>query len=106
MRLRGGKVITVWRVCVIAKDIAGKNRVVEAEADRLDPLRRRVTERETALRRFDRAHPEKALPPAVYARFRTLRLSYSVALSRFNVQVARYNAAAKRHNDVLHACEV
>jgi hypothetical protein len=106
MRLRGGKVITVWRICVMRKDIAGKNRAVEAEADRLDPLEAVVNARKSALQSFLRAHPEKALPPATYQVYRTLRDSYSVALSRFNAQVARYNAAARRHNDVLHACEV
>jgi hypothetical protein len=88
------------------KDITGKNRAVEAEADRLEPLEAVVNARKSALQSFLRAHPEEALPPATYRRYRTLRDSYSVALSRFNAQVARYNAAAKRHNDVLHACEV
>jgi hypothetical protein len=106
MRLRGGRVITVWRICVARKGIGAKKRAVETEADRLDPLERIVAKRETALRRFDRAHPEKALPPALYAHFQKLRVSYSVAVSRLNAQVARYNAAAKRHNDVLYACEV
>lgn len=106
MRLRGGKVVTVWRLCVMRKDIAGKNREVEAEADKLDSLEAIVTDRESALQRFLRAHPQKALPPAAYDRFRALRRSYSGAVSRFNAQVARYNAAAKRHNDVLRACEV
>ena len=106
MRLRGGKVVTVWRVCVMRKDIAGKNRAVEAEADKLDPLEKVLTQRKSALQSFLRVHPEKALPPAAYERYRTLHASYSAALSRFNAQVARYNAAATRHNDVLHACEV
>jgi hypothetical protein len=106
MRLRGGKVITVWRVCVIRKDIAGKNRAVEAEADELDPLEAVVHARKSALQTFLRAHPEKALPSAAYERYLTLHASYSAALARFNAQVTRYNAAAKRHNDVLHACEV
>jgi hypothetical protein len=106
MRLRGGKVITVWRLCVVAKDIAGKNRVVEAAAENLDSLEAVVNARKSAFQSFLGAHPEKTLPPAVYERFRTLRASYSLALSRFNAQVVRYNAAAKRHNDVLHACKV
>ena len=106
MRLRGGKVITVWRLCVVAKDIAGKNRAVEAAADKLDVLEAVVDARKSAFKSFLRAHPEKALPSAAYERFRTLHASYSFALSRFNAHVTRYNAAAKRHNDVLHACEV
>jgi hypothetical protein len=74
--------------------------------DKLDPLEAVVNARKSVFQSFLRAHPEKALPSPAYERFRTLRASYSLALSRFNAQVVRYNAAAKRHNDVLHACEV
>jgi hypothetical protein len=106
VRLHGGKVITVWRICAIRKDIDGKDRAAAAEADKLDPLKRVVAQRETALKRFLDAHSEQALAPTAYARYQTLRQSYKVALSRFNAQVARYNAAAKRHNDALYACQV
>jgi hypothetical protein len=106
VRLHGGRVITVWRICAIRKDIAGKDRAAGAEADKLDPLKRVVAERRTALNRFLDAHSEQALAPAAYARYEALRRSYKVAVSRFNVQVARYNIAAKRHNDALYACEV
>jgi len=106
MRLRSGKVITVWRWCVIAKDVAGKNRVVEAEADRLMPLENAADRAEASLKEFLRAHPERSLPAEVFTRFTALKTTYSLAVSRFNAQVARYNAAAKRHNDVLHACKV
>jgi hypothetical protein len=106
MRLRSGKVITVWRMCAIRKDIAGKSRAAEREADRLDPLERAVTAREAVVNRFLDAHPEQALAPSAYARYEVLRQSYKIAVSRFNAQIARYNAAAKRHNDALYACKV
>lgn len=106
MRLHSGKVITVWRICAIRKDISGKDRDAGAEADKLDPLKQVVIGRKRALDRFLEAHPEQALVPAAYARYQTVRRSYQLAVSRFNAQISRYNAAAKRHNDALYACEV
>ena len=106
MRLHGGRVITVWRVCVWAKGISGKKRAMEVEADRLAPLRQTAERREAAVKAFLRAHPERALPSGLYARFEALRDAYSLAVSKYNAQVSRYNAAVKRHNDVLYACKV
>ncbi len=106
LRLRGGKVITVWRFCAMRKDIGGKNRAAEAEADKLDPLEQVLTARKTALQRFLDAHPEQSLPSDLYRRYTELRGAYSLARSRFNAQVDRYNAAADRYNDALESCKV
>ena len=106
VRLYGGRIVTVWRVCVVAKGLSGKKRAIEVEETRLVPLRRAANSAEQAMRRFLAAHPERSLAPGPYARYKELDQAYRLAVSRFNGQVKRFNAAVKAHNNVLQACRI
>jgi hypothetical protein len=105
VKLFNGKTVVVDIACSVRLHISADRDEAVAAAKKLPSLKQHELDRRRDFRRFLAAHPERALTPAEYATYRSLRARYRSAVTRYNRQVRTYNRLADRFNGDLHVCK-
>jgi phosphoglycolate phosphatase-like HAD superfamily hydrolase len=85
------------------RDVGGSQARLRSAERSVRSSRRELQAARAALEEFDAAHPERALPPRLYARWQALLARYEEKLAVYQPLNEAYRRALGRHNRLINA---